>query len=141
MGTKTEPLPRPEPVPPGNQCSICWGEDKPFGDVTTPSKLEAIFSGIGKGEDWLETYGEPITGKVILEQVSGFPCRYTGTSLNGWFVMLNFFEEFTQIYSEKPLSYSYFGESSDKCSLFVLNGLTDKFIGGTCLIAIPEVSE
>ncbi|GAI83700.1 unnamed protein product [marine sediment metagenome] len=34
------------PVPIGDHCTLCWGEDKPFGDVDTPKFVIAVFHNV-----------------------------------------------------------------------------------------------
>jgi len=138
MGTKTEPLPEPEPVPPGNQCNICWGEDKPFGDVTTPSRIGFYLSGSRFAESHNPDLPEPINDQTImLDQVTGVPCEYFGETLE-WGIRLRFESDKTYLRVDNFVGLAMLLDISEICLLWFLCDWNQDYIGGTVLLFIPE---
>jgi len=141
MGTETEPLPKPDPVPPGSQCSICWGVGAPFEGTDTPSEIEVSFSGIQKGPQWESWMPEPFNQKFTLLQDNSLSCFFE-TYVPYWQIYVKFTSTSTEIFIIRvnPYIVMFRGYSLNRCGLFVLNDKDDAYTYGTALISF-EVTE
>lgn len=78
MGTPGIP-----PVPPGEDCEVCWGPDKPFGAGPPPKYIIAIFHNVKPNEYSCAVHNKkPIPSippeiAILMEQLDGYPCQYT----------------------------------------------------------------
>ena len=142
MGIKIPPPwiypPPPDPVPPGDPCTNCWGTGKTFGDGDTPSKIQVTFAGIRKGPNWTSGCQDPFAGTLDVEQYPG------GCSFSGWFAGFIFELQWSPVAtyillidsdSNRHFEHNFY----EACSLFVPNDLDDIYSGGSALIVLPEV--
>ena len=138
MGT---PIPVPddpiEDVPAGNECVICWGEDRPFGNGDTPSQIKIEFDGIEKSLGWLPIDGEPPDGVFICNQIVGIPCQYL-FSVIGPEIRVAFFSNQTQVRAESDTSRpAFFGQIIEICQTVFSNQGEIAFENGTATVTIP----
>jgi len=79
------------PLPPnedGDNCTVCWGTDKPFGDGATPRTIEVTFRDLLPGEFWDPTKEQSLLAPHLLVQTAS-PCTWTIES-SDWLVSLSF---------------------------------------------------
>jgi hypothetical protein len=137
MGTPIPPLPDPDKVPAGDQCSICWGVGKTFGNVDTPSKVIASVSGIEHGPSWIPSDGEPLEGKFELVQHDTKSCwfwYYQEPYGIGWYnEVLN-----SEVYIFNVNGPSHFDSFETTCSLVYNNQHVTRFKNGSVVITLPE---
>ena len=69
MGTR---LPRNEP---GNNCPVCFGPGKAFGDVVTPHVMQMRLTSLLPGEHWDDAYELTLLTTHWLEQTAQ-PCLW-----------------------------------------------------------------
>ena len=140
MGTEIpEPI-TPDPVAPGDTCSVCWGVGKAFGDIDTPSSIILNFSGISKSPTWMSGDPEPLDGAFLFTQDLSTPCEFDDTTA-GLVGTVFFLPDTTQIRVDEifgPVMFS--GLSDNACELLIDNTGTVIFEGGSCLITLPETT-
>lgn len=138
MGT---PIPEPgpvDPVAPGELCDVCWGFDKEFGAVPTPSSITVEFDGIAKGPNWQPSDGDPPEGSFDLSQNLDFgPCFFTiRGDIN---VEVSFGLAITFVFGSKTGGFQFFSVQHDGiCATVMSSTLNDHFTGGTATVTIPE---
>lgn len=138
MGTLIPQPIIPDPVAAGNDCTICWGLDKPFGNGNTPESIVVNFSGIQKGPTWGVSDDLPINGKFTLTQIVD-PKEYQLVDSGIGFAVI-FLVDSTRIILRKIGFYDIFnGVTINACETLVYNYLNTRYINGSCLITIPEV--
>jgi len=137
MGTAIPDLLVVDPVVPGPACALCWGPGKPFGDGDSPASVFLSVSGINKGPMWDPFYGEPPSGDFELFSV--VPCFYT-LQFDNTFMFVQWLGSATQISIVllEPLDI-FIGITTELCETFLLNTVTEEFVGGSCRITIPDV--
>lgn len=86
MGTPIEPI----IILPGNDCIACWGNGKPFGDIT-PDTVLLTLDGWQEGNVFQEAFREELDNAQALFQDSLDPCFFAALSTN-----------FTWIYEVAP---------------------------------------
>lgn len=139
MGT---PIPEPiivPPVPAGNDCTICWGIGKPYGDGDTPESIKVNFSGIAKADDWDSWMLDPFEGEFELDQFGIFPCHFRFTDAV-WMVNVIFHTLSTEIVLEgRDGGFQFLSPNSSECATLVFNEREIRYVNGTCKILIPEI--
>jgi len=133
MGTRIPPN------APGNQCTVCFGVGKTFGQTDTPKILEVILQDLEPGPAWnTDLEGTILTRKRLIQQAN--PCEY---SLREGDVL--FFWRWggsTTLYSVEdvvtPTEY-FRGSQGGVCLLELDNDLlTSPFIGATGGVALAS---
>ncbi len=128
----------PEPVPAGDPVGLCWGPDKPFGDLETPESIFVVFSGILKGPNWLPGDALPPNGTYQLPQDPGVPVRF---EIPGAFSITVTFAvtETALIGRINPAPDLFFSaEPASQCVIKFVNEENDVYTGGTGYIYIPK---
>lgn len=140
MGTPILPPPPPPIVPPGDDCAICWGPGKPFGELPTPNEIIVTVTGVEKGPGWIPIDGDPPEGIFVLPQVGGgLPCRFSKPVVPSLFVFL--LPDAVLVFGLVITAEFWFnGITSGACITVIENQLNDHFANGTAVITIPEVS-
>ncbi len=121
MGT---PLPKNEPR---DDCTICWGPGKPFGDSPTPRFIAAQFTQFLPGQLWLPEYDILLLTTRDLEPIDA-PCQWQIIAAGfQWF--LNFTPDFTffmiiHIASGKR---AFWQPNAPLCALDIQNSDTQPF--------------
>ena len=139
MGTPIDPPIIVPPGGPGDDCSICWGREKPFGEVETPDHIYLNFSGIQKSLTWSIGDPEPLDGLVVIPQSAGQPCIFSDI-IDGVGYELVFLPGSTMIKAEYiPGIDMFYALTSSACEIFAFNESTGIFENGSCMIIIPEV--
>lgn len=138
MGTPIPPPGPVDPVAPGFDCVSCWGFEKPFGNVETPSSIDVEFDGIAKGPNWIPADGDAPEGSFTLPQFDeGFPCLFEDE--NAFNISIGFLEGSTSVQASKSGGNSFFSTVTNQpCMTVIANDLDDHFTGGTATITIPE---
>ena len=123
----------------GLPCPICWGSDKPFGELPTPKYIIVRFSGLLPGELYApDTPFPPL--EVWVKQDPDFPCTFTG-SVNNYGVVLRFEQTQTFLsYLHNDPNYGiFFKFQAGKCQKEFQNGINDPennyFYGGIATIS------
>jgi len=128
------------PVVAGDDCSVCWGVDKPFGSGATPSELVIVFEGVEKGPDWEVSDGEPFNGVFHLEQSLLFPCEFFYSNVGVAEILLRFYGGSTALSFKREIDVVYFGGTFlYNCQTVFGNQLNSEFTGGTAVIRFPGV--
>lgn len=141
MGTKMGTPEDLGAVPAGDPCGICWGLGKPFGGGDTPESIEVTFEGIEKGPGWIPGNGEPIDGTFTLDQLAASPCEFTDIPAPPFGIFVNFLNGITQVGGVSDTGFpSFFRSTNVSCSTVFANQLVNRFINGSAVIRIPEVS-
>jgi len=138
MGTRIPPPIIVPAVAAGDACVICWGIGKPFGDGFTPIQIQASYSGINKGPNWIAPNGKPFDGVYMLDQNGTFPCLYELTDGN-FFMSIEFRADDVLAFVFDNLHVDHFrGTSENKCEIEIFNEENDRFTGGSVFLEIPE---
>lgn len=138
MGTRIPEIVPTPPVPPGEPCPFCWGEDKEFGNVPTPSTVSINFSGISKGPNWQAADGEPPEGDFDVPQnVEEGPCNFhIRTDID---IELNYAPTSTLLFGSKVGGFGFFFSiHEEECINVLSSSLDDHFSGGTAVVTLPE---
>ena len=134
MGTIIPDPPKEPPPDVGDACALCFGPGKPLGPGATPKWIFVSLSGINKGPDWETGNRLPLNGDFELQQDSGDHCLYRldidDVSLGVWFKspgVIVFVSQFGP-------GDIFQGLGENPCDTFVLNTITDFYIGGSAEI-------
>ena len=140
MGTPIPPERKPDPVPAGHDCDICWGIGKPLGGGPPPSQVIATFEGVEKGQFWSECNGEPLDGDYTLQQEDEAPCYWTfwdGPGSVEWYHAYGKSIIFSHS-SEGPVCIIVY---ADECTTLFINTDDVRFKGGSVKITLPGIEE
>jgi hypothetical protein len=140
MGTPIPPKRSPAPVPPGNDCDICWGIGKPLGGGPPPSQVVATVEGIEHGSMWHPQFGDAPEGHFILQQDELYPCRwfyYEHPYFLEWFLDVSSAEVYLTNLELTP----YCDVLGGPCDTLFINNTDVRFKGGSVKITLPEIEE
>ena len=129
----------PDPVEAGDDFITCWGFGKPFGDGDTPDQIILSVSGVNKGPGWLPSDPDPINGVFTLLQIFGSPglFRFIGGDVVAF--VLWTVSQSVCVVSDLAFVNTFSGGEAIPCLVDFENALTDKFVGGTAVVTIPEI--
>lgn len=139
MGTPVPPPIVPDPVGAGDDYIECWGIGKPFGDDDTPGQVTASVSGINKGPAWFSGDGEPQNGVFTLTQSIILPNVFNMFTATHGFSLAFSTPISSFVIFNIALAFQFLNEVGFPCPILFQNQITDKFVGGSVLITIPEV--
>jgi hypothetical protein len=140
MGTPIPPERKPNPVPAGDDCDICWGVGKPLGGGPPPSEVIATFFGIEKGPDWEPGDGEPLAGDYTLTQDSIDPCYFLFDNDPEWIVW-SCTSEYSELWHFNSVGPDSFDQWGTPCQVFFENIEFRWFINGSGKITLPGIEE
>ena len=129
----------------GDLCSRCFGPGKTFGDVPTPARVQAVFTGIVSCP-----LATPLkNGAYVLTQSEDYPCCYSDDNAIFWFSKLKggAYLATISLNSSLPYEFQFLGEAPEGTLDFTnLIKFTDcpiiqyRCYGGTCEISWgPEI--
>jgi len=119
MGT---PLP---PNEPGDNCFVCWGVGKSFGNTTTPRKIGVQLFGLEPGDFWDADDDQLLLTPHCLIQGPG-ACRWQVSDARFSWELIYFFDKtLLSIIRLSDTKVVFRHESSPICLTFIPNELTD----------------
>lgn len=130
---------KPESVPAGDPCLICWGIDKPFGPGQTPGTVTVVIEGVEKTPAWLPFFGEPPNGTFELTQKIEVACTYEFDDANFDMDLVYTLFIATFVVQRTGTPFRSFSDGGPICSTFFQNLNPPGFAGGTATIFIPPV--
>lgn len=130
----------PTPVPAGDLCSLGWNETSNFGRGPTPSEVEVEFSQIQKGPNWVPADGEPLNLLFSVPQFATAPCLFLLPIGGVGSVSVQIGATTASMALLTPNGTpSFLGFGIGQDALVVSNELSDHFVGGVCVVTLPEV--
>ncbi len=103
----------------GDDCNICWGVGKPFGDIPTPKEVTATFEGvISCNAGWVPD------GPYTLEQLDAAPCRWEYEVTDEIKIVYSFFgDKLAQLFVRHyaPINKNYFSDTGVNCETVFAN--------------------
>ena len=109
------------PNEPGNDCLVCWGIGKDFGDGPTPHVIQMRLTSTLPGEFSDEANFDNLLVTHYLEQKVP-PCSYE--IIDGdiaWRLFWNFGQSFVEIRSIVTARFVFFAQPFDECALDFTN--------------------
>jgi len=140
MGTPIPPERKPDPVPAGDDCGICWGIGKPLGDGPPPSQVIATFEGVEKGQYWIPGNGEPLDGDYVLTQGENHPCWWVNYDVPGdieWYQDLGY----SILHSHNDQGVLCVVQWEVECTTLFIHTNDMKFKGGSVKIRLPGIEK
>lgn len=140
MGERLPNLPTLAPVPAGNLCVFGWGPVGIFGRGPTPSQCNVHLENIQKGPLWVPADGEPFEGDFTLTQNAFAPCFFAKNIGGVDLIFVNFGVTAALVFVFAPnFSFMFNRNSVLNANLVYSNTVSTNFIGGTCVLTLPEI--